>query len=69
MYINNYELLLALIGGLLISLSTSLNLCLKGRITGMSGLISGFIKNEGTTWKVPVISGMCVTTCIVYLIN
>jgi len=42
------ELLLALGGGLLISLAATIHLLLKGRITGMSGLLSGVLGDEGS---------------------
>lgn len=41
--INTIEnpLLLASIGGLILAFATSLNYCLRGKITGMSGIVTG----------------------------
>ncbi|EAS05352.2 YeeE/YedE family protein (macronuclear) [Tetrahymena thermophila SB210] len=63
-----YELYLALGGGLLISLATIFHLYMKGRITGMSGLLSGIIGNEGSKWKISLLSGMAITSCVFWLI-
>ncbi len=47
------ELVFAVLGGLLMSLSTSFHLYFKGRITGMSGIFFGFITNDpkSFSWK------------------
>ncbi len=37
------DILFAIAGGLLISISSSYHLLFKGRITGMSGMITGLI--------------------------
>lgn len=68
MRVEGTELWLALAGGLLISLATSLHLHLKGRITGMSGLMSGVVGSEGRTWKIAMLSGMTITSCVFWLI-
>lgn len=51
----------------MISLATSMNLLLKGRITGMSSMIAGVISNEGTTWKISVLSGMVITSSVSWM--
>lgn len=68
MKVNETELWLALGGGLLIALAASLHLALKGRITGMSGLISGVLGNEGSKWKISLLVGMAITSCVFWLI-
>jgi hypothetical protein len=48
------EVLAAAIGGALIALSTTLNLLLYGRITGLSGIFNSVIKYDlsaGFVWK------------------
>lgn len=63
------ELLLALAGGLLISLATSLHLYLKGRITGMSGIMAGVIqKDASSSWKISLLTGMGITSCVLWMI-
>ena len=53
-YWNNQDVIAALIGGTLISMSTTLNLLLYGRITGLSGAFNSIIrfdKQGGMHWK------------------
>ena len=53
-YWNTKEVVCALIGGCLISLSTTLNLLYYGRITGLSGIFNTVVKQdktEGLSWK------------------
>lgn len=54
------DLLLASIGGLLISLSSSLNLLIMGRITGMSGTLNGIITLDKKSfhWKSSLFFGI-----------
>lgn len=68
MKIEPFELYLALGGGLLISVATTFHLLMKGRITGMSGMLSGVIGNEGSRWKISLLCGMGVTSCVFWLI-
>lgn len=62
---------MASIGGLLISVSSSLNLYLKGNITGMSGTLNGimFGDKEQKHWKITLIMGMLIVASIFYLID
>jgi uncharacterized membrane protein YedE/YeeE len=53
-YWNNQDVICALIGGTLIAISTSLNLLLYGRITGLSGAFNSIIRFDkagGMPWK------------------
>ena len=39
----------AAIGGIILGIATSLNYCLRGKITGMSGIVFGLVSlNKGT---------------------
>ena len=60
---------LAILGGILIALSTSLNLFIKGRITGMSGIYYSLttIEIKSFFWKASLVCGMIFITCIIYL--
>ena len=55
------KFLAPLFGGLLIGLSASLMLLLNGRVTGVSGILSGAIinrKKQDTVWRWYFIAGM-----------
>jgi uncharacterized protein len=69
MKIEASDLILAFIGGLLISISTSLHLFMKGRITGMSGAFFGVISLEKNNlhWKACLICSMIVVSSAFYL--
>lgn len=58
----------AILGGILIALSTSAHLWLKGRITGMSGIFFALItlEKKSLPWRVSLVSGMIIMTCIFY---
>lgn len=58
--------ILASIGGFLIAVSTSLNLYLKGRITGNSGIVYAlWSREEGSnTWRTSFILGLITAACI-----
>lgn len=45
-YWNDQDVICALIGGVLIAISTTLNLLLYGRITGLSGSFNSIIKYD-----------------------
>ena len=45
-YWNNQDIICALIGGAFIAVSTTLNLLLYGRITGLSGSFNSIIKHD-----------------------
>lgn len=65
---SNEEIVKAIIGGLLISLSSSINLIFKGQITGMSGALFGVLKKDDNFhWKSCLIFGMIATSGIFYL--
>jgi uncharacterized membrane protein YedE/YeeE len=43
---NSYYL--AIVGGILLGIATSLNYCLRGKVTGMSGILFGIVTlNKG----------------------
>ena len=53
-YWNDQDVIAALVGGTLIAISTTLNLLLYGRITGLSGAFNSIIrfdKDGGMHWK------------------
>jgi uncharacterized membrane protein YedE/YeeE len=56
------------LGGILISISTSLHLLLKGRITGMSGIFFSLITLERASfyWKVSTVCGMLFAVSVLY---
>lgn len=58
-----------LIGGIAISLATSLNLYLKGRITGWSGIFNGLVTwdKKGLNWKSSSIAGLVFSACFFWL--
>jgi len=47
-----------IVGGILLSLASSTNLYLKGRITGFSGIFFGMITLKDYIWKLSFISGV-----------
>ena len=48
----------SVIGGILISISTSINLLFKGRITGMSGILFNLVKLSDFYWRYIFVLGM-----------
>ena len=60
----------AVAGGLLISLSTSLHLLTKGRVTGMSGIFYSLISldKQSIFWKGSLVSGMLFISSILMLV-
>ena len=52
------------IGGLMLCAATSLHLGLKGRVTGMSGILNGLLTNDKASrgWKLACVAGMLATT-------
>lgn len=60
----------ALLGGMLIGLSSSLMLYLLGKIAGMSGMLYGSVvkPKEGKAWKASFLAGLIVSGLIVSLI-
>ena len=63
-YYSTYDFGMASIGGALISLSTSFNLLMKGRITGMSGIFYGLITFSAELWRLSVVLGLIWTSSI-----
>lgn len=63
------EYMLALFGGLLIGLSTSLLLLFKGRVFGISGIIGGIIKPASgeVSWRLVILAGLIAGGAMVYL--
>lgn len=59
----------ALIGGLIIGLSTSILLLFKGRIFGISGILGGVIKPTAgdVLWRIVILAGLVSGGLIVYL--
>jgi hypothetical protein len=60
-YWNNQDVIASTIGGVLIAISTTLNLLLYGRITGLSGAFNSMIKYDtkaGFDWKTVFFVGL-----------
>ena len=60
--------MLSIIGGIVISLGTSLNFALKGRITGFSGIFYSItsLEKNSFAWKSGVFCGLISATAILY---
>ena len=60
-----------LIGGLLIGLAVSLMLLFNGRVTGISGIVSGLIKPEKneTSWKLSFVLGLILGGFVLQALN
>ncbi len=55
----DFEIGMAVVGGLLISIATSFHLLVKGRVTGMSGTFYSILVGESSNyWKICLIGGM-----------
>jgi uncharacterized membrane protein YedE/YeeE len=67
----NSEMLNAFYGGVLIALASSFNLLLKGRITGISGILFGVVtpQNEGFFWKISFLTGLLFASNYFYLFD
>lgn len=59
-----YDFYMSALGGILISLATSFNLLLKGRITGMSGILFGLLTLNDFIWKLSLILGIIWTSSL-----
>jgi len=60
-YWNNQDVIGALIGGALIAISSTLNLLMFGRITGLSGAFNSIVrydKEGGFDWKMCFMTGL-----------
>jgi uncharacterized membrane protein YedE/YeeE len=53
-------------GGLILSISTSFHLLVKGRVTGMSGIFHGilFWEKDSLSWRVTLICSMMITAAL-----
>jgi uncharacterized membrane protein YedE/YeeE len=65
------EYTLALTGGVLIGISTSLLLLFKGRVFGISGILAGILKNQSgdTLWRWMIMLGLIAGGTVVGLSN
>ena len=65
---NMNEYLMALVGGGLIGLATSLFLIFKGRVFGVSGILSGLVvpQRYDLVWKLVVVLGLIVGGWVTY---
>ena len=65
------DIIHALIGGALIGFSASLLLVFKGKIAGISGIVSGILtqKNHEGLWKCAFVVGLCIGGVILVQIN
>ena len=70
-YWNTKDVVAAMIGGVLIAISTTLNLYLYGRITGLSGIFNSVIKHDikgGFEWKTAFFMGLLTIPVLAYQI-
>ncbi len=69
-YWNSNEIVVAVIGGALMALASSLNFYFMGRITGISGMLNSMVKDEvdGYYWRASFFMGM-ITIPFVTLIS
>lgn len=63
-FYSQYDYGMASLGGILISLSTSFHLILKGRVTGMSGIFYGLITFNDFLWKISLALGLVWTSSL-----
>ena len=64
------DMILAAVGGCFIALSSTLNLFMKGRITGLSGIFYTLIRLDfasGLTWKFAFFCGMILASYPLFL--
>lgn len=73
--VSTNPLYFAAAGGIILGLATSLNYCLRGKVTGMSGMVFGVIScNKGTLFthieeipeKISIIGGMMMVSGIFF---
>lgn len=67
---NSLDISTAILGGILISLATTLHLALKGRVTGFSGILFGLLSFEGKNfhWKLSVLNGLIAVCSVLFSI-
>ena len=65
------QFFMPLVGGVLIGLSASLLLLLKGRIFGVSGILSGVLipKTGDTAWRVAALGGLVTAGILLLLVR
>lgn len=70
MYWNISDVSLAMIGGLLMGICTSLHLILKGRTTGFSGILYGIFTFDMKSlfWKIALMMGVTCMSSIFFKI-
>lgn len=61
----------ALLGGVLIGLAATLLLLFKGRIFGVTGIVSGLLQkpNADTAWRAATVLGLMLGSFIMYQVN
>jgi uncharacterized membrane protein YedE/YeeE len=67
---NTIDIATAILGGILISLATTIHLALKGRVTGFSGILFGLLSLEGKNfhWKLSVFNGLIAICSVIFSI-
>jgi len=64
--VNPEEYYYAIGGGLLIAIAASFNLLMKGRISGISGILFGVITLNNILWRISFVLGMLVSYTYLY---
>ena len=70
MYWEPAEVVAALIGGIFIGISSTLNLFFYGRITGMSGTFNSIVKfdkSNGFFWKFCLFAGLILIPNLIFI--
>lgn len=62
------DIILSSLGGILISISTSFHLYMKGRVTGFSGIFYSLITLDKSSlyWKIALVCGLISTSAVLY---
>lgn len=68
-YWNPDDVYLALIGGALIGIATSVHYLVMGRVTGFSGIYYSLITYDKNSfyWKLALMSCVMMSSCIMYI--
>ena len=68
MYINQYDIYLALLGGVIIGISTSVHLLLKVRVTSFTGILFGIVSLERThlSWRIALVLSIMSISAIMF---
>jgi uncharacterized membrane protein YedE/YeeE len=66
-----WDVFIPFLGGAFLSLSTSIHLLLKGRVTGMSGIYFGIISNDSANlgWRVSLVCAMMISGAFAWFIQ